>query len=209
MCVIGDHDKSWYCRLLMLSTPSMNEPLHVLSLELGQQQQYPLTLERRTSWDMSLCTLHWKLVSLVRNMWLLGDLNDVYHVNVPVLMEHMMRQLMSVLDLSELNFGKIRRGYRNIPFVCCGGKRRAMWQWIYLLRHQKVKQWRWASMNPYHRIDKMNLNAYLDLVCFTHMEVEASRGWTLVIKSILSRSEGSPHSDHKHYGQKLVSINSC
>ena len=75
-----------------------------------------------------MCTLHWKLVSLVRNMWLLGDLNDVYHVNVPVLMEHMMRQLMSVLDLSELNFGKIRRGYRNIPFVCYGGKRRAMWQ---------------------------------------------------------------------------------
>ena len=37
----------------------------MLSLELGQQQQYPLVLEKRTSRDMSLRTLRHKLVSLV------------------------------------------------------------------------------------------------------------------------------------------------
>ena len=42
-----------------------------------------------------------------------------YLVNVPVLTEYMMSRLMSVSDLSELNFGKIKRGYENIPFVSC------------------------------------------------------------------------------------------
>jgi hypothetical protein len=50
-------------------------------------------------------------------MWLSRDLNDVYLVNMPVLTEYRMRRLMSVSDLSELNFGKTRRGHENIPFV--------------------------------------------------------------------------------------------
>ena len=37
----------------------------MLSLELGQQQQYPLALKKRTSRDMSLRTLRQKLVSPV------------------------------------------------------------------------------------------------------------------------------------------------
>lgn len=37
----------------------------MLSLELGQQQQYPLALKKRTSRDMSLRTLRHKLVNLV------------------------------------------------------------------------------------------------------------------------------------------------
>jgi hypothetical protein len=50
-------------------------------------------------------------------MWLSRDLNDVYLVKAPVLTEYMMRRLMSVSDLSELNFGKAKRGYENILFV--------------------------------------------------------------------------------------------
>ena len=52
-------------------------------------------------------------------MLLSRDLNHVYLVNVPVLTEYMMRRLMSVSDLSELNFGEKRRGYSNILFVTC------------------------------------------------------------------------------------------
>jgi hypothetical protein len=37
----------------------------MLSLELGQQQQHPLALEKRTSRDMSLRTLRQTLVSMV------------------------------------------------------------------------------------------------------------------------------------------------
>jgi hypothetical protein len=50
------------------------------------------------------------VIILFRNMWLSRDLNDVYLVNEPVLTEYMMRRLMSVSDLSELNFGKLRGG---------------------------------------------------------------------------------------------------
>jgi hypothetical protein len=42
----------------------------MLSLELGQQQQYPLALEKRTSRDMSLRTLRQKLVSPVSFMYI-------------------------------------------------------------------------------------------------------------------------------------------
>jgi len=42
----------------------------VLSLEIGQQQQHPLALEKRTSRDMSLRTLRQKLVSPVSHIYM-------------------------------------------------------------------------------------------------------------------------------------------
>lgn len=39
-------------------------------------------------------------------MWLSRDIDNVYLVNVPVLTEYIMRRLMSVSDLSELDFCK-------------------------------------------------------------------------------------------------------
>ena len=59
------------------------------------------------------------------------------------------------------------------------------------------------------QFNKMNSNAYLDLVCLAHTEMEAKRGRTLVIESVLSGREGSLRSDREYYGRRLVSVNSC
>jgi hypothetical protein len=58
---VGDHDKRWYCRLLAISTPSMNEPPRV---KPGAWSVTAISarVEKRTWRDMSLRTLRQRLV---------------------------------------------------------------------------------------------------------------------------------------------------
>jgi hypothetical protein len=84
-------------------------------------------------------------------MWLPRDVDNVYLVNVPVLTEYMIRRLMSVSDLSELNFGKNKKRVRKHTFCTLssfgGENMRVLLRSIYLSRRRGIRQWWRASMN--------------------------------------------------------------